>query len=152
LLLARRSGKHPLLDDLPRSAATQSAAILRRPAVMLPEEHPALRRHYRRLSLKDIDLGFAGRYERSKPVHAAIATLQPGDPLLLKHNGRAWELTNLEGRTVGRLARAFAPPAQGRFISGSVMAVLVRHRDDTEAEYQSYLQADTWELIVPELV
>jgi ATP-dependent DNA helicase RecQ len=104
------------------------------------------------LSLKDIDLGFAGRYALTRPVHAAIANLQPGDPLLLKKSDKAWELTNADGQAVCRLARSFSPPAGKQLVSAKVFALVVRERDDSEPKYQDVLRTERWEVVIPELV
>jgi ATP-dependent DNA helicase RecQ len=147
LLLADRGGGNQLLSMLPES----SSLLLRAPTAP-PAPRAELGRRYLRLTLKDIDLSFAGRYQASKPVHKAIANLHPGDPLLLKHTGTAWELTGLDGQAVCRLARAFTPPAGLGLLSAKVLAIVVRYREDAEPEYQDHLRCDAWELVIPELV
>ncbi|WP_256993082.1 hypothetical protein [Methylococcus capsulatus] len=54
---------------------------------------PELSRRYRKLTLKDVHLGFAGRYPETDPIHQAIAALEAGDPLWLKRKNDVWELT-----------------------------------------------------------
>jgi ATP-dependent DNA helicase RecQ len=147
LLLADRGGDNRLLDTLRENPST-----LWRAPTALPAPGAELGRRYLRLTLKDIDLGFAGRFQASKSVHKAIAGMQPGDPLLLKHSGTTWELANLDGHAVCRLSRAFAPPAGHKFLSAKVIAVLIRYREDAEPEYQSHMRSDCWEVLVPELV
>ncbi|MDT8399829.1 MAG: RecQ family ATP-dependent DNA helicase [Pseudomonadales bacterium] len=147
LLLARQHRVNPLLTTLPASQA-----IVQRPNTGLPAAPTELNRHYLQLSLREIDLGFAGRYPQTRPLHGAIAALVPGDPLLLKQGEKTWELTNLEGLSVCRLARAFAPPEGKQFVAAKVLAVVVRQRDDSEPEYQAQLRCDRWEVVIPELV
>jgi len=147
LLLARQNAGNPLLNSLP-----ESPAILRRPTTDLPAAQPELHRNYLRLSLKDIDLSFAGRYQNTKPVHQALANAQPGDLLLLKKVDKVWELTNLKGQSVCRLAQGFSPPKGKQFVSAKVFAVIVRQREDSEPEYQDRMRSDRWEVVIPELV
>ena len=47
----------------------------------LPPSMPELSRRYRRLSLRDVFLSFAGYRRPDDPVYAAIAALSPGNPL-----------------------------------------------------------------------
>jgi ATP-dependent DNA helicase RecQ len=147
LLLARQNAGNPLLNALPESPST-----LHRPDTDLPAAQPEMNRNYLRLSLKDIDLSCAGRYQKTKPVHQAIAEATPGDPLLLKKTAYAWELTNLTGQSLCRLAKAFSPPAGKRFVSAKVLAVIVRQREDSEPEYHDKIRSDCWEVVVPELI
>lgn len=146
LLLATLQAGNPLLNTLP-----ESPSIVHRSRTELPAAQAELNRRYLRLSLKDIDLSFAGRYHPTRPVHQAIAQTLPGDPLLLKRTDVAWELTNLTGQSVCRLARAFSAPAGKHFVSAKVLAIIVRERTDSEPEYQDQLRSDRWEVIVPEL-
>jgi len=104
------------------------------------------------MSLRDVNLGYAGRYPGQHPVHRWIAALTVGDELLLGRDKDRWEVRNARGQTVGRLARSFRPPADTRFISGKVAAVLVWKRGDSKLEYATRLQCDQWEVIVPELL
>ncbi len=147
LVLARKGAGNRFVAALP-----QSPAILHRASTVLQPPPAELHRHYLRLSLEYIDLGFAGRFNAAKPVHAAIAAMQPGAPLLLKQDENSWELTNVKGQTVCRLARAFSPPRGKKLLSAEVLAVLVRQREDNAPEYQEHMRSDWWEVIVPELV
>ena len=47
----------------------------------LPETPPVVFRRYRRLSLRNVFLSFAGYRDPTHPVHQAIAALKPGDRL-----------------------------------------------------------------------
>jgi ATP-dependent DNA helicase RecQ len=149
LLLARMSGRHPLLDAL-----GEDTALLHRTPMQIATVPPALARRYLRLSLRDVDLGFAGRLGAADPVHRAIGTLQPGDPLTLRTNGRALELLDNRGSVVGRLARGFEPPRDMQAIHARVAAIVCRRRDDgrPDAGYAERNRCDAWEVVVPELV
>ena len=118
-----------------------------------PEQMPELDRRYRHPSLDKINLGFAGRRRSRHPVHRAIASLEPGDPLVprIDAHGR-WELMDRSGTVVGRLARAFEPPAGTRCVAAAVHAVVTWSRDASEPEFRDGLKCDHWEVVVPELV
>lgn len=148
LLLAQFDSEHAFLSQL-----SEANSILRRASVDLPVPSPELRRHYQRLTLRDVDMGFAGRFSSGHSVHRSIAKLVANDPLqLLRTNEDRWEITDQHGDTVGRLSRAFHPPADMQCLSVKVTAIIVRRREDSEPEYQDHFRCDQWELAIPELV
>ena len=147
LTLARFDGAHALLDALP-----DGMAIIRRERTSLPTPPPELSRQYARLSLGDVDLGFAGRSEKDAAVHRAIATLKPGSPLELKLERERWALLNETGDRVGRLARAYSPPQGMRCIKASVAAIIVREKEDSQPEYRDQVRCERWEVVVPDVV
>ena len=117
-----------------------------------PEQMPALSRRYRRPGLDAINLGFAGRRRSRSPVHRAIAALEPGEPLVARMDARErWELLDQSGTVVGRLARAFEPPAGMQCVSSTVHAVVTWSREASEPEFRDGLKCDRWE-VVPELL
>ena len=103
---------------------------------------------YRRLSLRDVFLGYAGGRAPRDALHGAIAALAPGDPLSV----RGHDLVDDAGRVVGRLAGNFRHPAGMKMRSAEVMAVATWDRDSTDDEYRDRLRCDEWEVVVPELV
>jgi ATP-dependent DNA helicase RecQ len=111
-----------------------------------------LDRRYLRLTLKDIDIGFAGRYATNHAVHEAIAVIQPGDELRLQSIGNRWVLLDEQGSLVGRLAKSFLPPKEMNLERVQVIAVVKRYRKDSAVEYQSSIKCDQWEVLLPELV
>jgi len=147
LTLARFNGAHALLDALP-----DGASVLRRATTLLTVPPPELARHYARLSLGDVDLGFAGRRALGHAVHQAIAALSPGDTLRLQREHEHWALVDSKGTTVGWLARAYAPPAGTSCIAASVAAIIMREREDSQPEYHDRLRCERWEVVVPDLV
>ena len=102
--------------------------------------------------LGDVDLGFAGRYAPTHSVHLAIAQLTAADVLQLRQAQERWELVDAKGHTVGRLARAFSPPAGLRCIAASVGAIVMRRREDSQPQFLDNIRCDRWEVVVPELV
>jgi ATP-dependent DNA helicase RecQ len=111
-----------------------------------------LHRSYQHLGLKDVDLSFSGRFAPSAAEHRAISGLSAGDAITLRRSAQYWELCNQHGHVVGRLSKAFAPPAGMRSLSGQVSAVIVRRHSDSEPEYQAMLRCEHWEVVLPELV
>lgn len=147
LTLARFERKHPFLDALP-----DDPAWLRRPPVQLPPPGSALARRYHRLTPKDVDLGFTGRHPPSHGIHSAIARLRPGDALQVQGIDDRWRLLDDTGRIVGRLARSFRPPSGLVCVQARVFAIIVRHRNETPAEYIDSVRCERWEVVLPELV
>ena len=102
-------------------------------------------------SLKEIDLGFAGREKPNHAIHRRITALKVGDPLRLIHETRGYTLLTPDGQRIGQLARGFTPPP-GECLSASVHALVTWRKRDTRAEYLNSCQCETWEVVVPELV
>ena len=104
LTLMRLPGANPFLNAL-----RDTPAMLHREAPVDRHVMPApeLLRRYRRLSLRDVFLGFAGYRDPAHPVHRAIANLNPGDPLQVRMGTDRWELLADDGMVVGQLARNF---------------------------------------------
>lgn len=127
------------------------ASLLRRslPAPAMPLQ---LGRRYQRLSPKDVDLSFAGRHAPSNSVQASIAALSAGAEIELRQAGERWELSDRQGRVVGRLARGYAPPHGMRWVAARVHAVIVRRRKDADPAFVDSLRCEEWEVILPELV
>ena len=148
LTLLRFPGPHPFQSAL----ANMPAVFSRRDPVALPAPAPELTRQYRRLSLRDVFLSFAGYKPPNHPVHRALAALSSGDALQVRVGQNRWELVDDNGAIVGQLASSFTPPAGMRFVSASVLAIVTWRREDSEPQYQTNLRCDFWEVVVPELV
>ncbi len=104
------------------------------------------------LTLKEVDLGYAGRHTASNSVHRAIARLKVGDRLevQLGSNG-IWRLLNDEGRCVGRLAKSFKAPCGMRYRNARIHAIVQRHRNTSKEKYLDSYKCDEWEVIIPEI-
>jgi len=146
LTLAKMKSPHLFLDPL-----RDQPSLLRRAPIALPEPPPELGQLLVRLSLKDVDMGFAGRHLPDDGVHGAIRELSPGDPIQLRGGNGGWDLFDDRGRMVGRLAQAFTPPKNAGFLSGSVGAIGVHRRGETEERYRGLVRCERWEIVVPEL-
>ena len=136
-----------LVDELP-----SEGCLLRRDALLSRESRAGLSRTYSRLSLKEVDLGFAGRHSAANGVHTAIHALHPGDPLEIAPNGQRLELRNLAGQVVGRLAKAYSTPSGQHCVEVHVAAIVTRRREDSDADYRDSVKCDQWEVVVPDLV
>ncbi|MXY50395.1 MAG: RecQ family ATP-dependent DNA helicase [Gemmatimonadetes bacterium] len=112
-----------------------------------------LARQYRRPSLREINLGFVGRFQPNHSVHRAISALSHGDPLTTRITEQGtWELLDQEGMVVGRLARTFEPPGGAACCSASVFAIVSWSREASDPNFREVMKCDTWEVVVPEFV
>ncbi len=148
LALARLAGKNPMLDALESVPST----LHREEAMAFPEASPELDRRYRRLSLRDVFLGFAGFRRPDHPVHAAIAALSPGDVLAVRPGSPRWELVDSHGLVVGQIAGGFEGIAGMRCAFATVMAIASWDQERSQPDYRQRLQCEAWEVVVPELV
>ena len=117
-----------------------------------PDAPPELERRYRRISLRDVFLGFAGNHRPHHPVHAAIAALSPGDVLAVRPRSPRWELVDSHGVVVGHLVSGFEGIPGMRCAFATVMAIASWDRERSQPDYRQGLQCDAWEVVVPELV
>jgi ATP-dependent DNA helicase RecQ len=147
LTLARQERGTKLVNVL-----SNEACAFEREPVELSRPAKELARRYEKLSLTDVDIGFAGRQVARAAVHRSIAKLGTGDSLTLCQDGTAWELRDAGGATVGRLAKRFKPPEGTRCIEATVDAVVVWRREWTDEKYAAVVRCDQWEVVVPELV
>ncbi len=148
LTLVRVEKSHGL-----QAALRAKPCVVYRTSSELPPAAAAEQYRFVQPGLQDVDLGFAGRQSRRRPVHRAIAALACGDPLQTRvvYSGR-WELLDTGGIVVGRLAQSFKPPPATRCRSATVRAVVEWSREGSKPEYHASMRCDAWEVIVPELV
>lgn len=112
-----------------------------------------LARQYRRPSLREVNLGYAGRFHANHAVHRAISAVSHGDPLTTRISEHGtWELLDQEETVVGRLARTFEPPGGAQCSSASVYAIVSWSREASDPQFREGMVCDTWEVVVPELV
>ena len=148
LALARFGGPHRLQDTL-----RGNLSVLLREPVKLAPARDALKYHFVRPKLKDIDLGYAGRHSVRRTVHRAIAGLSPGDDLQTRiASGGRLQLLNQQGMAVGQMAASFKSPLEPGPRSATVLAVLEWTREASDPKYHDKLRCDSWEVVVPELV
>lgn len=109
-------------------------------------------RRYITPSLREIDIGYAGRFSPTHRVHRDIAALDVGSPLLLKNIEGKWCVLTTAGQVVGRMARAFQPPQGKRFVEAKVLAIQTRNIAMVDAGFQQLIKTEEWEVVLPELV
>jgi len=80
-----------------------------------------------------------------------MAPSSPGSCLTLRQEGDGTNLLTANGVVVGRLARAYQPPAGLRCTQAGVAAIVQRRREDSTAEYADRLALESWEVVVPAL-
>ncbi|MCK9517035.1 MAG: RecQ family ATP-dependent DNA helicase [Ottowia sp.] len=141
-LMRAEGGRNPYLVDLGTVAGVQD----RLPAAR-PLHRPDLERRYVMLGPSSMDIGFAGRQPAGAAVQGAIAALCPGDPVEVQ--GRF--VRSSAGQIVGRLAASVdeVPLQDAR---ASVVAVMVRTREQTPEEYRPSLRVEEWEVPLVEVV
>ncbi|MEH6541475.1 RecQ family ATP-dependent DNA helicase [Halopseudomonas sp.] len=113
------------------------------------EYSAALERRYLQLSLKDIDIGFAGRKAEGDPIHANLQRLQPGVELKVQQQGDRYLILDSQGQVVGRTSQAFGLDLDVDHCE--VAGVVVRFLDDSEEQYRSRQACDRWEVVVPRM-
>lgn len=138
-------GAHPFLRPdgmaiLPRRVTPDTVAL------------PRARLRYVSPDPRLVDLSFAGRLPDGHPTLAAISATRPGDPVTLARNDDRWRIEDAQGRTLARLARAFAPPEGATFLRGEVAAILNWRKEDGDESYHHLHRRAEWEVVLPELV
>lgn len=131
---------------------TQSASVLSRRVTPDLAGLPGPRRYFQSAEARMVDLSFAGRQGASHPVHGAIAAAQTGDPISLVHAHDHWHIKDASDRSLGRMAKSFAPPNNARFLRGEVAAIQRWRKEDGDESFHHMLRRDAWEVIIPEMV
>lgn len=103
-------------------------------------------------SMSAVDLSFAGRVAQTSPTLAAIAEAEVGDPVTLEHRGGRWLILDARDRTLGRMATRWSPPVGTRLLRGQVGAIVRWRKVDNEESWQSSIEREVWETVLPELV
>jgi len=135
----------------PFTPALAGAAILRASAVTPTALPAALSHRHLSLGLRDVDLGFAGRYAAASPVHQALARLRVGDALGFEDHAGRRELRAADGVVVGRLAAATRLPP-GKVLRASVGSLVVWTAAQNRPGYRETSKVDRWLVVLPKLV
>jgi ATP-dependent DNA helicase RecQ len=83
----------------------RGTAVLPRDTSLTPTGERLLTMNYSVLGLEDINLGYAGYFEKDHPIHAALANLSPGDRLHMRRENHGVGLFDLQGACVARLSQ-----------------------------------------------
>lgn len=104
----------------------------------------SLETQYRQLSLREVDIGYAGRQPDNDPIHQALTELNPGDEVELRPEGDRYLILSKQGWVVGRTAKAFKLESLPQ--KCEVVAMVVRYATDGEEQFRRGLQVDKWEV------
>ncbi len=148
LTLARCGDSNPFL----RLLSSHPSVLVRQEPDRIPPAPVEMRQAYQRLSLRDVRLSFAGYRPPDHPVHRAIAGLSAGAPLQVRTDRNLWELTTMDGISVGQLAQGFKAPAEAGGVSATVLAIACWDKTKSEGGYQGRLKSERWEVVIPEIV
>ena len=130
----------------------QSPTIINRHVTPDLSAFPGPRRYFQSAEARMVDLSFAGRQHAHSPVLHAIAEARVGDPVFLTREQDRWQLKDAKGRSLGRMAKSFTPPANTRFLRGEIAAILRWRKEDGDEAYYHILKRDAWDVVIPELV
>jgi ATP-dependent DNA helicase RecQ len=141
VLMRAEGGRNPYLVDL----RTVDGVCDLLPAVR-PQHRPELDRRYVNLGPAEVDIGFAGRFGAGDPIHGHITSVDPGDEIAV--DGR--QLRTALGTLVGRLSRK-ADLGSGRIQRAVVSGILMRSREQSQAEFLDAVKVDRWETVLAEV-
>ncbi|SFO41732.1 ATP-dependent DNA helicase RecQ [Roseovarius lutimaris] len=131
---------------------TASPSVVKRHVVPDLATVPGPRRFFQSPEMKMVDLSFAGRQGDRHVVHNAIAEAQVGAPVRLSSVGDRWQIEDVQGRALGRMSKAFAPPIGTKFVTGEIAAIIHWRKEDADERFHHVLKRANWEVVVPELV
>ena len=112
-------------------------------------------KQYERLGLNEMFLDYAGRFPQADPIHHALARAETGTCVRFCPDGSKIDIRNPEDRCLARLS------AEGtdrwlarleRILEVRIVAMLRRHRNDSDDSFQKWIMVDEWELPVLEVV
>lgn len=103
------------------------------------------------LSMRDVDLGFAGRQPPNKAIHAALNAITTGSALVLEAMRPGARLLTQHGIAVGRLSSSCRLPT-GHIVSATVDSLVWRTREVTPLEYRNDLRCEGWWVVLATLV
>ena len=131
---------------------TRSAAITYRQVKPDIADFPVPRRYFQSAEMRMVDLSFAGRQGERHPALRAIAAAQVGDPMTLVREHERWHMKDSRGCSLGRMAKSFTPPANTKFVSGKIAAILRWRKEDSGEEFHHTYRRAAWEVVIPEMV
>lgn len=111
-------------------------------------------KQYSVLGLQDLNLGFAGRYRSTDPIHSRLASLEPGSPLHYTRDGDSILLCddNAEVAALSKAAFATWRDRLDRIESVRVLAIIRRYQDDGDSRYSQSAKVESWEVPMVEVV
>jgi len=146
-LMQRQDQRNPFLAEI-----TGDHLLSR--TVSPPLQSQVIGKQYAILGMKDIDLGYAGRFTISHPIHQHLARLNTGSRLSLEHSNGKVVLKD-DSMIVAQLSKQGAQSWSAKINaveSVTVLAMIMRYRSDSDEAYQTLCKAEQWELPLVEIV
>ena len=150
LLCARRDCPAPMLKRIEGDCRFERPQP---PGIELPAA--VLAQRYEVLTLEDVYLGYAGLQADGAAIHRALAAAQPGDALTLAADGEHLHLLDAGGRRLARLSKAAAARWRARLDRVrrvTLLALVVRRREDEDAAYRDRSKRESWLVPVAEVM
>lgn len=136
-------------------ASVLSGAYLLQRAVSPSRKKTPRRLGYELLGLHDLDLGFAGSFAATHPVHDALAGCTAGDTVNVAMRNDHIELVDHSGCTIARLSKAAKETWAHRIEAIEeirIIAMVRWYKSDTQDEYSSRCRSESWEIPLVELI
>ncbi len=117
-----------------------------------PQEAPPpeiLKLRYQLLSMKDLDLGFAGRHHAGHPIHQHLAALEPGMTLTAKTDGSVISLYDPSDNRVAKLSQSASQswlPRLSTIRLVRVVGMLRRTVKDETETFRPQCRSEKWEV------
>lgn len=147
LTIIHMNNLNPFIKEL-KSIPT----VIERKIIQKSVSDDAIKRRYHTLSQKEIDIGFAGRFEPNDPIHHNIKQLNPGDELFLQQDGAILKLCDSSNNVISKLAKSFRLPKDEKLLKAYVVAVIKRTTESVPQEYIKLYKSKEWEVVVPEFI
>lgn len=139
-LCSRQKQHHAFISDCRDICLTTSSIV--------SSADERLRRRTWVADPEQVVLSWPGYFSPKSPIHRAIAKLDHGSPLVLRHRADGkpgWELCDESGDVVTRMSQKFKPPI-GEILSVRTSRILVRHAKEGES-----VRCSAWEVVLPEI-
>jgi ATP-dependent DNA helicase RecQ len=146
-LMQRLDQRNPFLAEI-----TGDHLLTR--TVNQPTQSGATSKQYAIVGMKDVDLSYAGSFGISHPIHQHLTRLNTGSRLSMENNNGKVVLKDND-RIVAVLSKQAAQywlDKINTIESVTVLAMIIRYRDDSEEDYQSRCKVEQWELPLVEVV
>jgi ATP-dependent DNA helicase RecQ len=119
----------------------------------MPEEVMAIR--YEPLSLADLYISYAGKFEATHVIHSRLSRIWPGTELSMRRMDDGLELVDAGGFCIARLSRQGAlrwAEKLGRVKKVRVIGMIQREKRFEAVEFRDQCLADRWEVPWVEVV
>ncbi len=147
-LFQRKDRRNPFIAEI--------TDLYKRPVsiVMNAEQQALLACQFATLGMKEMMIGFAGKYEADAPIHSIIAQLNAGDSVSLFTQSNNILVRNRYNEIVGQLAKETASQWKHRLshITAAKVVAIVQRTIDEEAEsFRTSKKCAQWEVVLVEI-